>query len=106
MREVMRDPSEQILLFIPMYGCARQIGRVLHKVYQHASDVIDEVLIVDNRSVDDSRDAALAAIGASPPVPTKLVVNTENYSLGGSHKVAFRYAEMRGFTHVVVLHGD
>ena len=89
-----------------MYRCANQIGRVLDKVYRHAAHVIDAVLVVDNRSPDNSREAAAAAIGSNPAVPTALVINDENYSLGGSHKVAFKYALEHGFSHVVVLHGD
>ena len=85
----MQNSAEKILVFIPMYRCASQIGRVLQKVYEHASEVIQEILVVDNRSPDGSPAAALAAVGDHPPIPTKLVVNTENYSLGGSHKVAF-----------------
>lgn len=38
--------------------------------------------------------------------PWKIIRNDENYSLGGSHKVAFNYAIDHGFSHVVVLHGD
>ncbi len=75
-------------------------------MYASAPGLIDELLIVDNRSVDGSCGAALAAIGETPPIPTRLVVNEENYNLGGSHKVAFQYALERGYSHVVVLHGD
>lgn len=32
--------------------------------------------------------------------------NVENYSLGGSHKVAFLRAESIDATHVIILHGD
>ena len=32
--------------------------------------------------------------------------NEDNYGLGGSHKVAFRYAIEQGFDYLVVLHGD
>jgi hypothetical protein len=32
--------------------------------------------------------------------------NVNNYSLGGSHKVAFNYCLAHGFSHCIVLHGD
>ncbi len=102
----MSVPPGKILLFIPMYRCAPQIGRVLEKVYKYAAGVVAEVLVVDNRSPDGSLEAAEAAMGAAPPIPTRLVINDANYSLGGSHKVAFRHALDHGFTHVIALHGD
>ena len=35
-----------------------------------------------------------------------LVTNQENYSLGGSHKVAIKYAQENLFDYLIVLHGD
>lgn len=98
----MRD---RILVFIPCYNCAPQIGRVLKQVRGEVADFIDEVLVLDNGSKDGTVDAALAA-KASVPVTTKVARNRANYNLGGSHKAAYAYAETNGFTHVVTLHGD
>lgn len=96
----------RILLFIPMYNCARQVPRVLEKVDGRVAAFIDLVLVVDNGSTDGSREAAVEALRRRPELKALVVRNKENYSLGGSHKVAFNYAVDNGFTHVVVLHGD
>lgn len=102
----MSEPSRRILLFIPMYNCARQIPRVLEKVDAAAARHIAFTLVVDNGSGDGSREAAVEALKRRPDLRAMVVRNRENYSLGGSHKVAFNYAVDNGFTHVVVLHGD
>ena len=110
MADFTREPAphqgDRILLFIPAYNCAPQIGRVLAKVNQVAAGIFHEALVVDNRSTDGTADAALKAATLVRSVPVKVVRNQQNYGLGGSHKAAFAYAVERGFTHVVVLHGD
>lgn len=95
----------KILVFIPMYNCAKQITRVIDKIDASVRPYIAEVLIVDNGSTDGGREIAIEALKASG-LPGKVVQNAQNYSLGGSHKVAFNYALDHGFDQVVVLHGD
>jgi dolichol-phosphate mannosyltransferase len=97
--------ADRILLFIPCYNCAPQIGRVLAQVRGEAAGFIREVLVLDNGSRDGTVEAALAAT-ADVPVPTRVARNRDNYNLGGSHKAAYAYAEANGFSHVVTLHGD
>lgn len=98
---------EKILVFIPVYRCEKQLPRVLARIAALGADaeLFSQILIVDNRSPDATREAALAAM-RQLPIPAVLIENDENYSLGGSHKVAFRYAIAHGFDYVVVLHGD
>jgi dolichol-phosphate mannosyltransferase len=102
----MSSVSERILLFIPMYNCERQIPRVIHQLTPETSNFFHELLIVDNRSIDGSPQAAIAALKLVPKIPAKLLLNNENYGLGGSHKVAFDYALAHGFDYCIVLHGD
>lgn len=98
--------NRRILVFIPCYNCAPQIGRVLSQFSGAISSYIEEIIVVDNGSRDGTVDAAMAAIATSPKIPIKIVRNRENYNLGGSHKAAFRYAQVNHFSHVLVLHGD
>ncbi|HLK25927.1 MAG TPA: glycosyltransferase family 2 protein [Caulobacteraceae bacterium] len=97
--------NERILLFIPCYNCAPQIGRVIAQIEGPVAGRIAQTLVLDNRSTDDTVERACAAAAAEAPA---LVVgrNRENYHLGGSHKAAFAYAASHDFSHVVVLHGD
>lgn len=97
---------ENVLVFIPMYNCERQIPRVLGRIGPDIQPFIREVLIVDNGSRDGSVAAATAAIAKLSRTRATIVANVQNYNLGGSHKVAFNYAIEHGFDTVIVLHGD
>lgn len=98
---------DKILLFIPMYNCQNQIKRVLSQVDEELCEYVSEVIVVNNRSTDDSENAALEAAAQNKvDIPIKVLRNKDNYGLGGSHKVAFNYAFDNGFDYVIVLHGD
>lgn len=104
----MSNPKQgKILLFIPLYNCEKQIVRVLNQLKGEVLDYISEVIVVNNRSTDGSEAAIvqLAQLNAIP-IPIKLLRNDDNYGLGGSHKVAFNYAEQNDFDYIIVLHGD
>lgn len=96
----------RILLFIPSYNCARQIGRVVDQLTPEVQSLLAEVLIVDNGSTDGGQEVSIAALKGLRGVRTRLMVNDRNYGLGGSHKVAFLHALEHGFDHLIVLHGD
>jgi glycosyltransferase involved in cell wall biosynthesis len=102
----MNRVGDRILLFIPMYNCSLQIGRVVAQLDARVRSWLSEVLMVDNGSSDGSRETARDALQKLADVPWRVVRNRENYNLGGSHKVAFNYAIEHGFSHVIVLHGD
>lgn len=98
--------KEKILLFIPAYNCEKQIVRVLSQLDKEVMGYIDEVIVINNRSTDGTEEAVLSFKGEHPDLPLKLFRNAENYGLGGSQKVAFRYAMDNGFDYAVILHGD
>lgn len=98
---------DKILLFIPMYNCEKQIVRVLKQLTDEVCSYLSEVIIVNNRSTDNGEQAVQDSLTANPkPVKVSLLRNDDNYGLGGSHKVAFKYAVDNGFDYVIVLHGD
>jgi glycosyltransferase involved in cell wall biosynthesis len=96
----------RLLVFVPMYNCERQIGRVLAQFDEDVCASFSELIVVDNRSSDGSVEAATRAMRGLRSLPARLLQNDGNYGLGGSHKVAFDYALDNGFEHCVVLHGD
>lgn len=105
--ELQTDPTprqERILVFIPAYNCGRQIRRVFEQ-FHGVERYFAEILVVDNRSTDNTLEAACSA-AANARLPVTIVSNKDNYGLGGSHKVAFSYALDNGFDYCVVLHGD
>ncbi len=96
--------SESILVFIPAYNCEGQIGRTLRQL-KGAEGFFREVIVVDNRSPDNTVAAAISA-ASSLDLPVRVVRNVDNLGLGGSHKSAFAYAAAQGHDYIVVLHGD
>ncbi len=107
MSDKKKKNINRTLLFIPMYNCEKQIVRVLAQLDDKVCRYIDEVMIVNNRSTDNGEKAVISWLGKNHiNAAVRLVRNDENYSLGGSHKVAFNYAVEKGFDYVIVLHGD
>lgn len=97
--------ADKIMIFIPMYNCENQISRVIEKINVEVQSHIAEVLIVDNRSTDNSIQNAIKS-AASLNIKFKIVKNKENYSLGGSIKSAFIYASKNSYDYMITLHGD
>ena len=99
-------PDERILLFIPAYHCAPQIGRVIAQLDPEVRALVDEAIVVDNQSPDDTQARAVAALGELDGLSWKVLRNDDNYGLGGSHKVAIEHGRSGGFDWLLVLHGD
>ena len=97
---------EKILVFIPAYNCEKQIIRVLSQFDEEVLEYVSKIIVVNNRSTDNTEMVVAACIKQHPDIPIKLLRNKENYGLGGSHKVAFDYAMKNGYEYVIVLHGD
>jgi glycosyltransferase involved in cell wall biosynthesis len=98
--------TDKILIFIPMYNCERQISRVLSQFDNETQKLFSEIIVVDNGSKDSSIQTAIDSAKKLQHIKISIMKNHDNYSLGGSHKVAFNYAIENGFDYVVVLHGD
>lgn len=96
---------EKILLFIPGYNCEKQIVRVLRQLDNEVMKYISKVIVVNNRSTDRTEEVVLSYI-EKIKIPLTLLRNDDNFGLGGSHKVAFDYAQDNDFDYVIVLHGD
>lgn len=99
--------KDKILVFIPMYNCEKQIVRVIDQLTGDIRPYIDEVIIVNNRSTDNGETAVIDKLKIiDTDLKIKLLRNNENYGLGGSHKLAFKYAIENNFDYIIVLHGD
>jgi dolichol-phosphate mannosyltransferase len=98
--------ADKILVFVPCYNCAPQIGRVLAQFQGGIAALLDEILVLDNGSRDGTVEAAIASAERAEVRRVVIARNQANYNLGGSHKSAYNYAQEQGFTHVVTLHGD
>lgn len=98
---------KKILLFIPCFNCEKQILRVLQSLNEKVFNLVNEIVIVDNRSEDNTLAVVEEFIKKHRKKNLfKLFLNNENYSFGGSHKVVINYAKENLFSHILVLHGD
>lgn len=100
------NAKDKILVFIPAYRCRDQLPRVLQSLEGEAADLVSEILVVDNRSPDDTAETAIAFAKEHPDLPIRVVRNKDNYGLGGSHKSALAHGLRNGFDYFVTLHGD
>ena len=97
---------DKILLFVPVYNCEKQILRVLDSISPDIAERFAEVVVIENRSTDGTLKSAKHGLSKIKNCKVTLLQNDENYSLGGSHKVAFNYMLEHGYDYLVVLHGD
>ena len=98
---------KKLLVAIPAFNCENQITRVINHFNINSQELIDTVIIIDNRSNDKTLFKAIEA-GKKKFTQCNFRVfkNSKNYGLGGSHKVAFNYAIKNKFDYVAILHGD
>ena len=98
--------KEKMMLFIPAYNCEKQIIRVLKQLDEKVTEYFEEILVVNNRSTDQTEQVVLDYLEEHPKLNVKLMRNDDNYGLGGSQKMAFHYAVDHGYDYVCMLHGD
>ena len=97
---------------IPTYNCEKQIERVLAQFDDSIAPWIAGIFVIDNLSQDGTKTFALTAlekISKNSKYHESIigfVENTENWNLGGTHKVGFSIARDFGVNYVCVIHGD
>ena len=98
----------KIGIFIPCYNVANSITKVLNSFSPATLAVISEVVVVDNCSQDKTFQILRDIQVSGSPVGNRLVIikNKENYGLGGSQKIAYRYFLTEKFSHFLIVHGD
>lgn len=98
--------KQKVLIAIPAYNCEKQIARTLSEIDDRLAARVHEIAVIDNGSPDGTVQAALDYKKTGRLKNLHVYQNTDNYNLGGTHKVAFLRAEQLGLTHVLILHGD
>ena len=98
--------KDKIMVFIPVYNCEKQITRVLSQINDDVLTYVDEIIVVNNLSTDNTVKVTRDYLLKHRELPCKIINNNANFNLGGSHKVAFNYALENDFDYVIVLHGD
>lgn len=99
--------KNKTLLFVPVYNCEIQIKRVLTSISDaQLASKIDGLLIIDNQSVDHTLGSVIEGVTALGFNNIWVYRNSVNYSLGGSHKIAFNLALELNYGYLITLHGD
>ncbi|NTW43954.1 MAG: glycosyltransferase family 2 protein, partial [Anaerolineaceae bacterium] len=102
------DQKPKILIFIVAYNAEKTIKDVLKRIPSELLvDYETEVLIIDDKSCDDTVLHCLSAINSGEvKFKTHVLVNPENQGYGGNQKIGYQFAIERDFDCVALLHGD
>jgi glycosyltransferase involved in cell wall biosynthesis len=96
-----------LIVVVPCFNCEKQIVRVLDSINRKIEKMVDEVLIIENRSDrDQTLEAAFNQIQAFKNDKYTLIQNNKNIGLGGSHKVGINYALEKKYKYIAFVHGD
>lgn len=88
--------NKKIIVVLPAYNAEK----TLHRTYDEIPhDIVDEVILVDDHSVDKTAELA-HQLGIA------VLVHPENRGYGGNQKTCYREALSRGADIVVMLHPD
>src|SRR5438128_1071089 len=87
--------SERVLIVIPAFNAERTIGAVIRE----CREVLDDVLVVDDGSIDRTAAEALEA-GA------RVISHSANRGKGAALKTGFGYAMQRAYDAVITLDAD
>ncbi len=99
---------EKIGIFIPCYNVQNVVHEVLHSFSDEVLDSVDQIVTIDNVSTDQTLKTLETIQKGNSKLAKRLIIikNLQNYGLGGSSKIAYRYFIDNGFTHFMVIHGD
>lgn len=92
-------------IFILAYRVGHRVYDVVSQLPQDIIDSVDEIIVIDNASPDDTTAWAEKAVALRGGKFT-LIRNPRNLGYGGSHKVAFDYFQKKGLRYAVLFHGD
>jgi glycosyltransferase involved in cell wall biosynthesis len=91
-----RKRKAKVIVVMPAYNAAKTVERTYRDI---PKGVVDEVILVDDVSKDDT-------IEVAKKLPIRVVVHRENKGYGGNQKTCYTEALMSGADVVVMLHPD
>ncbi len=93
-KDVLGD--QRVVVVMPAYNAARTLERTYREL---PLDIIDEVIVTDDASVD-------ATVGLARELGLTTIVHPKNRGYGGNQKTCYREALARGADIVVMVHPD
>lgn len=93
-------------IYIPAYNAALTLPRVFSRLAEKVKRQVDEILVVDNHSADDTSLVAVKIKEEQELHNLQVIRNERNEGYGGSQKIAYKHCIGKGHLGVVMLHGD
>jgi 2-polyprenyl-3-methyl-5-hydroxy-6-metoxy-1,4-benzoquinol methylase len=96
----------RIGILIVAYNAVTTITKVLKRIPVDVWANVEEVVIFDDASKDDTYELAVGYKSLSELPKLSIIKNQANLGYGGNQKAGYRYFIEKGFDVVVLLHGD
>ncbi|MEI9962243.1 MAG: glycosyltransferase family 2 protein [Limisphaerales bacterium] len=90
--------GKKIVVVMPAYNAAKTVTRTVDEVFQQ--DIVDEIILVDDRSRDNTVEVASSLLGV------RVHVHEKNTGYGGNQKTCYRLALEAGADIVIMVHPD
>jgi glycosyltransferase involved in cell wall biosynthesis len=90
--------GKKIVVVMPAYNAAKTVTQTVDEVHQQG--IVDEIILVDDRSHDDTVKVASQLPGV------KVHVHEKNKGYGGNQKTCYRLALEEGADIVIMVHPD
>ena len=90
--------GKKIVVVMPAYNAAKTVTQTVAEVHQQG--VVDEIILVDDRSHDDT------VLVASQLPGVRVHVHEKNTGYGGNQKTCYRLALAAGADIVIMMHPD
>ena len=101
-----RGERRRIGILVVAYNAESTLASTLDRIPVDFRSRIDEILVFDDASVDNTVDVAMRWRAANDGPPTTIIRHLRNLGYGGNQKTGYRAAIDRGLDIVVLLHGD
>ena len=90
--------GKKIVVVMPAYNAAKTVNMTVDEVHQQG--IVDEIILVDDRSRDDTVQVASSLPGV------RVHVHEKNTGYGGNQKTCYRLALESGADIVIMVHPD
>ena len=99
------DTRPRVGVLVVAYNAETTLERTLDRLPPSFVARVDQVLVSDDASTDDTYHVSLR-YQQNTTIPITVIKHEENLGYGGNQKVGYRWAIDRGLDVVVLLHGD